>query len=136
MKTPDDPFDLRGKVAIVTGSSRGIGRAIATRFAERGAQVVISSRDPAACDATAAEINERVAMEPEAPRGGAIAIPAHVFKKDALEQLVEQTLALCGGFDILVAHTAVNPYFGPLGGITDDAFDPIMNTNIRLTLWL
>jgi NAD(P)-dependent dehydrogenase (short-subunit alcohol dehydrogenase family) len=136
VKTPDDQFDLRGKVAIVTGSTRGIGRAIATRFAERGAQVVISSRDPAACEATAAEINECVAMEPEAPRGGAVAIPAHVFKKDALEQLVEQTVGRCGGVDIVVANAAVNPYFGPLGGITDDAFDRIMNTNVRSTLWL
>jgi NAD(P)-dependent dehydrogenase (short-subunit alcohol dehydrogenase family) len=136
VKTPDDPFDLRGKVAIVTGSSRGIGRAIATRFAERGATVVISSRDENACEATAGAINERVSMEPEAPRGGAVAIAAHVFKKDAVQRLVEETLARCGGVDIVVANAAVNPYFGPLGEISDEAFDRIMNTNVRSTLWL
>ncbi|BDE08082.1 dehydrogenase [Vulcanimicrobium alpinum] len=124
----DDLFDLAGKVAIVTGSSRGIGRAIATRYAQRGARVVISSRDAASC--------ETVAQELRGAGGDAVAIAAHVGKRVQLEALVAQTVAHFGGIDILVANAAVNPYYGPLAGITDDAWDRIMNSNVRSTLWL
>jgi NAD(P)-dependent dehydrogenase (short-subunit alcohol dehydrogenase family) len=124
----DDLFDLTGKVAIVTGSTRGIGRAIATRFAQRGAQVVISSRDAAACEAVAQELREA--------GGQAIAIAANVGKKEQLENLTAQTVERWGGIDALVCNAAVNPYFGPLSGITDDAYDRIMNSNVRSALWL
>jgi NAD(P)-dependent dehydrogenase (short-subunit alcohol dehydrogenase family) len=124
----DDLFDLTGKVAIVTGSTRGIGRAIATRFAQRGAQVVVSSRDAAACEAVAQELREA--------GGQAIGIAAHVGKKEQLENLVAQTVERCGGVDVLVCNAAVNPYYGPLSGISDDAYDRIMSSNVRSALWL
>jgi len=124
----DDLFDLTGKVAIVTGSTRGIGRAIATRFAQRGAQVVVSSRDAAACEAVAQELREA--------GGQAIGIAAHVGKKEQLENLVTQTVERLGGVDVLVCNAAVNPYYGPLSGISDDAYDRIMSSNVRSALWL
>jgi len=124
----DDLFDLRGKVAVVTGSSRGIGRAIAMRLAEHGAAVVVSSRSAEACEETVAAI--------AAAGGTAHAIAAHIGKKSELEALVEGTVARFGGLDIVVANAAVNPYFGPLSGISDDAWDRIMNSNVRSALWL
>lgn len=124
----DDLFDLRGKVAVVTGSSRGIGRAIAMRFAERGAAVVISSRSAEGCEETVAAIT--------AAGGTAHAIAAHIGKKNELEALVAGTVERFGGLDIVVANAAVNPYFGPLSGISDEAWDRIMNSNVRSALWL
>jgi NAD(P)-dependent dehydrogenase (short-subunit alcohol dehydrogenase family) len=112
----------------VTGSSRGIGRAIATRFAQRGAKVVISSRDAAACAAVADELN--------AAGGEALALPAHIGKREQLEALVADTLARWGGIDVVIANAAVNPYYGPLSGIDDAAWDRIMTSNVRSTLWL
>lgn len=124
----DDLFDLRGKVAIVTGSTRGIGRAIAQRLAERGARVVISSRDAEAVNATVRTIADA--------GGEALGVPAHVGHKEQLQHLVARTCETWGGVDILVANAAVNPYFGPLAGIGDEAYDRIMNSNVRSTLWL
>lgn len=124
----EDLFDLRGKVAVVTGSSRGIGRAIAERFAQRGASVVVSSRSVEACEETVRAIT--------AAGGTAHAIAAHIGKKNELEALVAGTVERFGGLDIVVANAAVNPYFGPLSGISDDAWDRIMNSNVRSTLWL
>ncbi len=122
-------FELGGRVAVVTGSTRGIGRAIAHRFAEHGAKVVVSSRTPAACDETAAEINR-------AFPGAATAIPCHIGKKDELEALVEQVTSTLGPVDALVANAAVNPWAGPLAEIPDTAFDKVMATNIRSNHWL
>lgn len=124
----DDLFDLRGKVAVVTGSSRGIGRAIAERCAQRGAAVVVSSRSAEACSEVVNAIT--------AAGGTAHAIAAHIGKKDELAALVEGTVERFGGLDIVVANAAVNPYFGPLSGISDEAWDRIMNSNVRSTLWL
>lgn len=124
----DDPFDLRGKVAVVTGSTRGIGRAIAERMAQRGARVVVSSRDPEAVAATARAIEDA--------GGEALGVAAHVGHKDQLQHLVQRTIERFGGIDILVGNAAVNPYFGPLAGISDEAYDRIMNSNVRSTLWL
>ncbi len=121
-------FDLTGKVALITGSTRGIGFAIAQRFSEHGARVVVSSRKPEACEAAKAAIEDA--------GGEAIAVPANISHKDQLQALVDATLAAYGGIDILVCNAAVNPYFGPLEKIGDDAFDKIMTTNVRSNVWL
>ncbi len=122
-------FDLSGKTAIITGSSRGIGRAIAEHYALHGANVVISSRTREACDEVAALINSR-------DGGRAIAIPASISSKPALEELVAGARAHFGPIDILVANAASNPYYGPAGGITDEQFRKIMDNNILSNHWL
>jgi NAD(P)-dependent dehydrogenase (short-subunit alcohol dehydrogenase family) len=121
-------FDLTGKVAVVTGSTKGIGLAIATRMAEHGATVVISSRKLDACETVAAGIREK--------GGKAVVIPCHVGRKEELQSLVNQTVARCGGIDILVENAGVNPYLGPAAGMSDDAYDRVMNTNVRSNWWL
>lgn len=121
-------FDLGGKVAIVTGSSRGIGRAIAEALAEAGAAVVISSRKPAACQEVAAAI--------EAAGGRAAAIPCHIGEPAQLAALVEGTKARFGALDILVCNAAVNPYYGPLAAIEDATFDRVLAGNVKSVLRL
>ena len=111
-------FDLSGKVAIVTGSSKGIGRAIAERLAEHGARVVVSSRKAAACETVAAAICER--------GGEAIVIPCHIGRKEELQHLADATAERWGGIDILVCNAAINPHFGAAATISDDAYDRTM----------
>jgi NAD(P)-dependent dehydrogenase (short-subunit alcohol dehydrogenase family) len=123
-------FDLSGKTAIVTGSSRGIGKAIAHRLAEHGANVVVSSRKADACEAATAEINAAVG------RKAAVAVAANIAVKEALESLVRQTETAFGQIDILVCNAATNPYFGPLGGISDEQFTKILQNNIISNHWL
>jgi len=123
-----DLFDLTGKTALVTGSSRGIGRAIAERMAELGARVVVSSRKQDGCQEVARAILER--------GGQAAAIACHVGHKEALQRLVQETRRQYGGIDVLVCNAAVNPHFGPSQEIPESAFDKVMGTNLRSTLWL
>ena len=123
-------FDLAGRVAIVTGSSRGIGRAIAEALAAHGASVVISSRNQGACDEVAVAINEAVG------RNAAVAIAASISSKAALEQLVSATRAKFGKIDILVCNAASNPHYGPLGTITDEQFRKIFDNNVLANHWL
>ena len=123
-------FDLTGKTAIITGSSRGIGKAIAHRLAEHGANVVVSSRKADVCEAAAAEINDKVA------RKAAISIPANIAAKDALQHLVDETNRAFGQIDICVCNAASNPYFGPMGGISDEQFLKILQNNIVSNHWL
>jgi NAD(P)-dependent dehydrogenase (short-subunit alcohol dehydrogenase family) len=122
-------FDLDGKVAIVTGSTRGIGKAIAEQLAEHGAKVVISSRKAGPCDEVAAAIN---AKHP----GAAIAVPASISSKDDLQRLVDETRKAFGKIDILVCNAAVNPYYGPMAGISDEAFRKILDSNIISNHWM
>src|SRR5690554_3560217 len=121
-------FDLKGKVALVTGSTRGIGRAIAEYYAQAGAKVVISSRKEEAC--------ERVAGELKAAGHEVLAVPCNVGRKDELQRLVDRTLEVWGGIDILVCNAATNPVYGPMSELTDEAWDKIMNTNVRSTFQL
>jgi NAD(P)-dependent dehydrogenase (short-subunit alcohol dehydrogenase family) len=123
-------FDLTGKVAIVTGSSRGIGRAIAERMAEHGAKVVVSSRKLPACEEVTKVINDRHGA------GTAMSIAANISSKDELKNLVDQTTKTLGKVDILVCNAASNPYYGPLGGISDDQFRKILENNIIANNWL
>jgi NAD(P)-dependent dehydrogenase (short-subunit alcohol dehydrogenase family) len=122
-------FDLSGKVAVITGSSRGIGKAIAERMADHGAKVVISSRKAGPCDEVAAAINAKHA-------GAAIAIPASISSKDDLQRLIDETRKAFGKVDILVCNAASNPYYGPMSGISDDAFRKILDNNIISNHWL
>jgi NAD(P)-dependent dehydrogenase (short-subunit alcohol dehydrogenase family) len=123
-------FDLSGKVAVVTGSSRGIGRAIAERLAEHGAKVVVSSRKAEACKEVADAINKKHGKD------SAIVIPANISSKDELKNLVEETDKKLGKIDVLVCNAASNPYFGPLAGIQDDQFRKILDNNIISNHWL
>ena len=123
-------FDLTGKIAIVTGSSRGIGRAIAEALAEQGAKVVISSRKQDACDEVASAINGKHG------NGTAVAIAASISDKEALQRLVNGTMEAFGRVDILVCNAASNPYYGPMGGISDEAFRKILDNNVLSNHWL
>ena len=124
-----DLFDLTGKVAVITGSSRGIGRAIAEAMADHGARVVISSRKLDACELVAEAINAR-------HPGAATAIAASISSKAALEDLVAQTQARVGPIDILVCNAASNPYYGPMSGISDDQFHKVLDNNVLSNHWL
>lgn len=128
----DDLFDLSGQTALITGSTKGIGKAIASRMAQYGAKVVVSSRKADVCEAVAEEINRDYA----ARGGSATPIPCHVGHKDQLEALVAKTEADLGPIDILVPNAAVNPYYGPSKDMPDSAWDKIMETNVRSTFWL
>jgi len=123
-------FSLAGKVAIVTGSSRGIGRAVAERLAEHGAQVVISSRKAEPCAEVAAAINAAHGA------GRAISIPANISRKEELRHLVDETTRQLGHIDILVCNAASNPYYGPMAGLADEQFRKILDNNVIANHWL
>ncbi len=122
------PFDLSGKVAIVTGSSKGIGRSAAHALAALGAKVVISARKAEPCELVAEEIR--------AKGGEALVLPCNISRKPEVEALVAGTLAAWGQIDILVCNAAINPVYGPLGNLGDEAFDKIMHANVKSSLWL
>jgi len=121
-------FDLKGKVAIVTGSSRGIGRSIAENLAAAGARVAISSRKAEACEVVVNAIRQA--------GGEAVAIPANISDKAALQHLVDGTRSAFGPIDILVCNAASNPYFGPSAGMGDEVFDKVMRNNVLSNHWL
>ena len=121
-------FDLSGKVAVVTGSSKGIGRAIAERMAEAGAKVVVSSRKAPVCEEVVAGITKA--------GGTAMTIACNIGHKEQLQALVDGAIKAWGRLDILVCNAAVNPFYGSLTDIPDDAFDRIMGSNVRSNHWL
>ena len=123
-------FDMTGKVAVITGSTRGIGQAIAERMAEHGAKVVISSRKADVCDAGRRDDQRKYGA------GTAVAIAANISSKDDLQNLVDETNRAFGRIDVLVCNAASNPYYGPLGGISDDQFRKILDNNIVANHWL
>jgi len=121
-------FELTGKVAVVTGSSRGIGRSIAEHLAAAGAKVVISSRKAPACEEVARAIHNS--------GGEAVAVPANIGDRAQLESLVAETRRLWGRIDVLVCNAASNPYYGPMSGLPDDAFTKILHNNVIANHWL
>jgi NAD(P)-dependent dehydrogenase (short-subunit alcohol dehydrogenase family) len=123
-------FDVSGRVAVITGSSRGIGKAVAERLAEHGAKVVISSRKAAACQAVAEAINTARGA------GTALAVPANISSKDELVNLVSRTRETFGRIDLLVCNAATNVHMGPMATIKDDQFRKILDNNILSNHWL
>ena len=123
-------FDLSGKSAIITGSSRGIGRAIAEAMADQGAKVTISSRKPGPCQEVADAINKKHGD------GTAIAVPANISSKDELQAMVDATNKAFGKVDVVVCNAAANPYYGPMEGITDEQFEKVLQNNIISNHWL
>lgn len=128
MNASSSLFDLTGKVAVITGASRGIGRAIAERLAEHGAKILVSSRKLDAC--------EEVVRAIEAKGGEAYAHACNISRKEDLQSLVNAAIQKWGGIDVLVCNAAVNPYFGPSIDMPDEAWDKIMNSNVRSNFWL
>ena len=121
-------FDLAGKIALVTGATRGIGRSIAEELGKAGAKVALCSRKADACAETEAELAQS-GIE-------VLAMPCNVSRKEELQALVDATRARWGRIDIVVANAAANPYYGPLTGIGDEAFDKIFANNLKSVLWL
>jgi len=126
--TANSPFDLAGKTAIVTGSTKGIGRAIAVALARAGAKVAVSSRDAGRVTETAQALTDAGHT--------VIGVPCNVGRKDELQNLVDRAASELGPVDILVCNAAINPYYGPAMEIPDDVFAKVMHTNIQAQLWL
>jgi len=123
-----DCFELRGKTALITGGSRGIGRAIALRLSEAGANVIVNGRNAEACAAVAEEIAQK--------GGQAVPLPFNISKMEDITELARQSMAAFGKIDIFVGNAAANPYHGPVLDVGMDAFDKIVSTNIKANLLL
>ena len=118
-------FNLKNKSFLITGSSKGIGKSIAFHAADHGAQVIISSRKIDTCKETANEINEHCGAEVAFP------IQANIAHEEELNNLVDQTNKLLGKIDVLICNAATNPFMGSMADIPSDAFDKVMNNNIK-----
>jgi NAD(P)-dependent dehydrogenase (short-subunit alcohol dehydrogenase family) len=123
-----DSMSLKNKTAIVTGSSRGIGRSLATALARAGANVIITSRKAEACEAVVAQLRAE-GLE-------ASSVPCNISSKEQILNLVDEAERIYGTVDVLVCNAAINPYYGPLSGINDEAFSKTLDVNIRSNLWL
>lgn len=118
-----EAFSLKGKIAIVTGSSRGIGRAIALAYADAGADVVVSSRKPDACEPVAKEVESRGVRS--------MVVPCHVGKTADIENLIQSVHKAWGRIDVLVNNAATNPAMGALVNTEDAIWDKIMEVNVK-----
>ena len=125
-----DLFDLTGQVALLTGASKGMGKSMAMALAEHGSKVVVSSRKLDQCEETAKEINDACGEE------RAIAIACNIGYKEQLQSLVDETKERLGPIDTLIANAGVNPFYGSMSDIPDEAFDKTMNSNVRSNHWL
>ena len=125
---PSRLFDLSGRVAIVTGSSRGLGLASARGMAEQGARVVISGRKPEACEAAVAEIR--------AAGGEAIAVPCNIGRKEELQRVVDTANQQWGRVDIVMANAAIHPWIGSVLDLKDETFNKFMQVNVQSSIWL
>ena len=123
-------FDLTGKVALLTGASKGMGKAMADGLAQHGARVMLSSRKLDQCQAAADEINARCGAE------RAFAAACNAGYKEQLQTLVNATHERLGPIDILIGNAGVNPFYGPMAQISDEAYDKIMSTNVKANHWL
>jgi len=123
-------FDLTGRVALLTGASKGMGLAMARGLAQQGANVVISARKVPSLEAAAEAINHEVG------RKCAIPLPCNIGQKDQLRALIDRTRDDVGPIDILVGNAGVNPYYGPTSQIPDDAYEKTMAANVQSNLWL
>ena len=125
-----DLFDLTGRVAVMTGASKGMGAEMARGLAQHGATVVISSRTQEDLDATAAKINEAVGVN------RVHGVAANVAQTEELTALIEQTNEIAGTPTIVVGNAGANPYYGPTSGIPDEAYDRTLDVNVKSNLWL
>ena len=123
-------FDLTGRVALLTGASKGMGKSMAQGLADHGAKVVVSSRKQDACDVAAAEINQACGED------RAIGIACNAGYKDQLQALVDETRSRLGPIDVLIGNAGVNPFYGSMADLPDEAFDKIMSTNVKANHWL
>lgn len=120
-------FSLNGQVAIVTGSSRGIGQSIAQQMAVAGAKIVVSSRKVDACEAVVKQIKDA--------GGEAIAVACNISRRNECEALVKAAVDTWGRLDHFVANAAVNPVYGPMSNLSDEAFDKVMTSNVQSAIW-
>jgi len=123
-------FDVSGKVALLTGASKGMGKAMAEGLAQHGARVMLSSRKLDQCEAAAAEINAKCGEE------RAFAFACNAGYKDQLQALVDATRKKLGPIDVVVGNAGINPFYGPMSKIPDEAYDKIMATNVKSNHWL
>ncbi len=130
MAVSTELFDLTGKVALLTGASKGMGRCMAIALADHGAKVVVSSRKLDQCQLVVDEINERCGEE------RATAVACNIGYKEQLQHLVDETHARFGKIDILVSNAGINPFYGSMSDIPDEAFDKTLASNVRSNHWL
>lgn len=116
-------FDVSGKVVLITGGSRGLGRAMSIGLAEAGAKIVVASRKLESCEAVVAEI--------ESAGGEALAVSAHTGETEQLDRLIDESYGKFGRVDVLINNAAINPAMGPLSDLEPSLFDKMFAVNLR-----